>query len=148
MAQRRFQSVLVVVAHCGDYRVALSRWDLERSDLGLTHRAGSETGQLRDLDHGARSRAVPEHNEQRLGQSRLDEDVERAAAGTGGRDHQLALFAGLFDLVGANDVDQLRRAFGQRPQRFAPHYGLGAAAADPTAQAPVGRDDRLVTGAR
>src|SRR5712691_311808 len=146
MAQRRLQSFLVVLSHRGDHRVAVSRRDLERPDLGLAYGAGSKASQLREPDHGVRCRAFPKHQEQRLRQSRLDEDVEGPAAGTCRRDHQLAVLSRLLDLIATDDVNELGRAFGQRAQRLAAHDRLRAAAADPAAQAAVGGDDRLVAG--
>ena len=106
--------------------------------------AGPEAGQRAHLDERARRRAVAEDEQQRPRQSRLDEDVQRAAARAGRRDHELAALSRLLDLGRRHDPHQLRHALGQGSQRLAADDRLRAAAADPAAQAAVGRDDRLV----
>ena len=110
--------------------------------------AGPKACKRAQLHERARRRAVPEDEQQRARQARLDEDVERTAARTRGGDHELAPLASLPDLLGGHDLDQLRRALGQGAQSLAPHDRLRAASPDPPAQPAVGGDDRLVPRAR
>src|SRR5467141_4481906 len=105
MAERRLQRLLVVVTHRCDHGVTLSGRGLERFELGLADRSGSEPGQVREPSQCDRSRAIPKHQEQRLWKAGFDEDVERPATWTGGCDHQLAPLSGLLDLVAADDVN-------------------------------------------
>ena len=148
MAKGCFQGVLVVVAHRRHHSVCLAGPDLERGHLRLTDNPRPEAGQLREPRQAAGGRTVPKHQQQRFGQPRFDENVERAAAGTRRRDHQLAALARVLDLVPSDYVYELGRAFGQRAQCLPPHHGLGAAAADPPAQTSVSGDHRLVAGLR
>ena len=148
VGERRLEGVFVEVAHRRHHRVCVARRDLECRQVGLAHGARPKSGELGEFDERARSRAVSENREQGLGQSRLNEDIERAATGARGGNHQLSTLARLFHLVASHDVDQLRRAFGQRPQGLAAHDGLRAAAADPPSQAAVGGDHGLVAGMR
>ncbi len=148
MAQRRFHGLFVVVAHRGDHGVSLSWRDFERRELGVPDGSSTKAGHVGDPHHRGRGRGVAEHEKQRFRQAWLDEDVERPATGAGGRDHQLASLSRLLHLVAADDVNELRRSLGQRPQGLSSHHRLRAAAADPAAQPSVGRDERLVTGPR
>jgi len=94
-------------------------------------RAGPESRERAHLDEGACCGAVSEDKQQRSWQLWLDEDVERAAAWAGGRNHELASLSRLPDLGRRHDPHQLRNALGQRAQGFAADDRLRAASTDP-----------------
>src|SRR5487761_96517 len=114
----------------------------------MAHGSSAKAGELAELGQGLRHRGFAEHEQQGARQSRLYEDVERAAARTCGGDHELAPLAGLLDLLGGHDLDELGRALGKGAESLAPNDRLGAAPSDPTAQAAIRGDDRLVPGSR
>ena len=89
----------------------------------------------RDLAHGPRDRALPEHADQRRGKDRLEEDLQRASRQAGVVDDGLAGLVGL----GVRDDPQQHRVAGlQQRQPLRADGRLGALTADEALDAAVG----------
>ena len=99
-------------------------------------------GRAGDVGQGDRDRGVPDHDDARRGQLRLEEDLERPAAEAGVVDDDDAVLGDRVVLAAPSaprDEAQQQRVAGlQRPDRVQPDRRLRADAADEAVDGPVG----------
>src|ERR1700683_4110406 len=110
--------------------------------------AGAKANDATEIDERSRRRAVTDDRKQRFGQMRVDEDVERSAAGARRRHRELTSVACLERLGVGTDAHQSWQPVTHGNECLATHEWFRAAAADPAVQLPVVGDHSLVAGMR